>query len=73
MDDQDIHKWVDGSVVGASGFTNWDPEDEDGTEPHTGNDNYMGIRKYTGSAYWLDSGTYSSYKYVCEAGLIEDM
>ena len=55
------HRWMDSSLVGASGFTNWYPG-----EPN--NDDYMHI--YMGDQTWGDTSEALNRNYICELGLI---
>ena len=63
MNNDNQHRWLDGSLV-ASTYSNWNPG-----EPTNGVQNYMDMSASSG--IWTDATTHDrSYKYICEAGLI---
>ena len=63
MNNDNIHRWLDGSKV-ADGFTNWRSGD-----PTNGNQNHMDIMMHS-NGVWTDYLGTTSYKYICESGLI---
>ena len=62
MNNDDQHRWLDGSLV-ANGYTNWHS-----FNPTNGNENYMDI--WVSDGKWTDWIETASYKYICEAGFI---